>query len=104
MLFQRRVFTKAFAAGRSAARCASGSARTSRWAAGTRSARGAVVVDRIHETRLDDITPALARRCGFTSLVDLLKTAKHGAGERVFVIDFHYDGKASARPKPGDRL
>ena len=58
------------------------------------------MVDRIHETRLDDITPALARRCGFNSLVDLLKTAKHGAGERVFVIDFHYDGKASARPKP----
>jgi predicted transcriptional regulator len=32
--------------------------------------------------------------------VELLKTAKHGAGERVFVIDFHYDGKASARAKP----
>lgn len=61
---------------------------------------GAVVVDRIFETRLDEITPALARRCGFASLADLLKTAKHGAGERVFVIDFHYDGKAGARPKP----
>jgi hypothetical protein len=61
---------------------------------------GAVVVDRIYETRLDDITPALARRCGFTSVVDALKTAKHGTGERVFVIDFHYDGKAGARPKP----
>lgn len=61
---------------------------------------GAIVVDRIFETRLDDITPALARRCGFASLPDLLKTAKHGSGERVFVIDFHYDGKASARPKP----
>jgi hypothetical protein len=60
----------------------------------------AVVVDRIYETRLDDITAALARRCGFTSVVDALKTAKHGAGERVFVIDFHYDGKASARSKP----
>ena len=66
-----------------------------RYALGT----GAVVVDRIHETRLDDITSVLARKCGFNSLVDLLKTAKHGAGERVFVIDFHYDGK-SARPKP----
>ena len=61
---------------------------------------GAIVVDDLHETRLDDITPALALRCGFPSLVDLLKTAKHGPGERVFVIDFHYDGKASARPKP----
>ena len=61
---------------------------------------GAIVVDEIHETRLDDITAVLARRCGFPSLVDLLKTAKHGPGERVFVIDFHYEGKAGARPKP----
>ena len=62
--------------------------------------RGAIIVDKIHETRLDDLTPALARRCGFESLADLLKVAKHGAGERVFVIDFHYDGKASARAAP----
>lgn len=65
---------------------------------------GAVVVDRIHETRLDDVTPALARQCGFASLVDLLKTAKHGAGERVFVIDFHYDGKAKARLEPATQM
>ena len=62
--------------------------------------RGAIVVDKISETRLDDITPALARRCGFESLIDLMKVAKHGPGERVFVIDFHYDGDAGARPKP----
>ena len=62
--------------------------------------RGAIVVDEIHETRLDDVTPALARRCGFDSPIDLLKVAKHGPGERVFVIDFHYDGKAGARGEP----
>jgi hypothetical protein len=61
---------------------------------------GTIVVDKIEEARLDDITPTLARRCGFPSLVDLLKTAKHGPGERVFVIDFHYDASASAREKP----
>ena len=61
--------------------------------------RGAVVVDKIYETRLDDITAALARRCGFESLADLLKVAKHGPGERVFVIDFHYEAKPGARPK-----
>jgi hypothetical protein len=61
---------------------------------------GAIIVDRMYETRLDDITPALARRAGFASMVDLLKTAKHGAGERVFVIDFHYDGSGPARPPP----
>ena len=51
---------------------------------------GAIIVDRIDEVEFDALTPALARRCGFASLVDLLKTAKHGAGERVFVIEFHY--------------
>jgi hypothetical protein len=61
---------------------------------------GTIVVDKIQETRLDDITPALAQRCGFSSLVDLLKTAKHGSGERVFVIDFHYNGNVRARAKP----
>jgi hypothetical protein len=62
--------------------------------------RGAIVVDRIREARLDDITPELARRSGFASRVDVLKTAKHGAGERVFVIDFHYDEKDGGRPNP----
>jgi hypothetical protein len=61
---------------------------------------GALVVDKIRETDLDDLTPSLARRCGFPSLADLLKTAKHGPGERVFIIDFHYDGNATARPQP----
>lgn len=61
---------------------------------------GAVVVDRVREIRLDEITPALARRSGFASVVDLLKTARHGTGERVFVIDFHYDGTAPARQAP----
>jgi hypothetical protein len=61
---------------------------------------GAIVVEGIHETRLDDITAALARRSGFASLADLLKTAKHGSGERVFVIDFHYDASTGARPRP----
>jgi hypothetical protein len=60
---------------------------------------GVVVVDRMYEARIDDITPELARRSGFASVVDALKTAKHGAGERVFIIDFHYDGKTSARSK-----
>jgi hypothetical protein len=65
---------------------------------------GAIVVDRMRETRLDDITPALARRSGFASVVDLLKTAKHGAGERVFIIDFHYDDSVPARAAPATQV
>ena len=51
---------------------------------------GAVEVTSIREISLQDITPALARRSGFAGVVDLLKTAKHGAGERVFLVEFVY--------------
>ena len=52
---------------------------------------GYVVIDRIREIAFDDITPALAVASGFAGVVDLLKTAKHGTGERVFLVEFHYD-------------
>jgi hypothetical protein len=51
---------------------------------------GSIEVQRIQEIGFEALTPALARRCGFASLVEMLKVAKHGAGERVFLIDFHY--------------
>jgi len=51
---------------------------------------GYVVVDSIMEISLADVTADLARRSGFRGVVDLLKTAKHGSGERVFYITFHY--------------
>jgi hypothetical protein len=53
-------------------------------------AGGEVEVTRIREIGIADITPELARRSGFDGLVDLLKIAKHGPGERVFLIDFEY--------------
>lgn len=56
-----------------------------------RLAPGYVRVDKLYEIGLDDITPALARRSGFLGVADLLKTAKHGRGERVFVVEFHYE-------------
>jgi hypothetical protein len=51
---------------------------------------GEIEVTSIHEIDLADVTPALARRSGFEGLVDLLKVAKHGAGERVFLVEFRY--------------
>lgn len=51
---------------------------------------GFVVVDKMRQIELSDITPALAKASGFEGVVDLLKTAKHGAGENVYLIDFHY--------------
>ncbi|MEJ0066776.1 MAG: ASCH domain-containing protein [Caulobacteraceae bacterium] len=53
-------------------------------------AGGEVEVTRIREIELSDVTPDMARRQGFAGLVDLLKIARHGAGQRVFLIDFEY--------------
>jgi hypothetical protein len=51
---------------------------------------GAIEVTGLHEISLADVTPALARRSGFAGVVDLLKVAKHGPGERVFLVEFRY--------------
>lgn len=51
---------------------------------------GEIEVDSIEPIGLPDITPALARASGFLGVVDLLKVAKHGKGERIFLVRFHY--------------
>jgi hypothetical protein len=53
--------------------------------------KGHVVVHSIRRIGLSDITPALARRSGFAGVVDLLKVAKHGPGENVYLIEFEYE-------------
>ena len=53
---------------------------------------GEIEVDAIHEISLEDVTPELAVRSGFKGVVDLLKTAKHGRGESVYLVEFHYLG------------
>jgi hypothetical protein len=51
---------------------------------------GQIVVDSIVPIRLADITYDLARESGFSSVDDLLKMAKHGRGDHVYLIRFHY--------------
>ena len=51
---------------------------------------GHIEVKSIKQIALSDITPELARRSGFAGVVDLLKVAKHGPGENVYLIDFRY--------------
>jgi hypothetical protein len=51
---------------------------------------GEIEVTRIRQIELADITPELARRSGFAGVVDLLKVAKHGSGQNVYLIDFEY--------------
>jgi hypothetical protein len=51
---------------------------------------GQTVVESIEPIDLADITYDLARESGFASVEDLLGTAKHGKGDNVYLIRFHY--------------
>lgn len=51
---------------------------------------GAIEVDSVIPIELSDITPELARESGFKGVVDLLKVAKHGKGQNVYLVRFHY--------------
>lgn len=51
---------------------------------------GEIEVDSILPISLADITPELARASGFKGVVDLLKVAKHGRGENVYLVRFHF--------------
>lgn len=55
---------------------------------------GHVVVTAVREITLAHVTPELARESGFEGVVDLLKVAGHGPGERVFLVEFRYEGPA----------
>ena len=51
---------------------------------------GSIVVDSIEPIRLRDITAKLARESGFGSVKELLATARHGSGQNVYLVRFHY--------------
>ena len=51
---------------------------------------GQIVVDSITPIELADVTEDLARESGFGSLKDLLDVARHGSGENIYLIRFHY--------------
>src|SRR5687767_15548520 len=51
---------------------------------------GHIVVDSIAPVTVADITDSLARESGFESVEDLLRIARHGRGDNVYLIRFHY--------------
>jgi hypothetical protein len=57
---------------------------------------GEIEIDSIEPIGFPDITPELARASGFLGVLDLLKVAKHGRGEKVYLVRFHY-----IRPRRG---
>lgn len=64
---------------------------------------GEIEIDSIVPIALEQITPGLARECGFAGVGDLLKVAKHGRGENVYLVEFHYIAPERSRPakRPG---
>ena len=51
---------------------------------------GEIEVDSIETIGFPDITPELAHESGFLGVLDLLKVAKHGRGENIYLVRFHY--------------
>ena len=51
---------------------------------------GEIEVESIEPIGLPDITPELARESGFLGVLDLLKVAQHGKGDKIYLIRFHY--------------
>jgi hypothetical protein len=60
---------------------------------------GEIEVDSIELIGFPDITPQLACESGFLGVLDLLKVAKHGKGENIYLVRFHYLPPLS-RPRP----
>ncbi len=51
---------------------------------------GEIEIDSLQQIAIQDITHALAIESGFLGVIDLLKVAKHGPGENVYLIRFHF--------------
>lgn len=65
---------------------------------------GEIEVDSIEQIGLPDITPSLARESGFLGVLDLLKVAKHGRGDKIYLVRFHYLPPARPKPRPSFKL
>ena len=62
---------------------------------------GEIEIDSIEPIGFPDITPQLACASGFLGVLDLLKVAKHGKGENIYLVRFHYSPrKRINRPSP----
>ena len=60
---------------------------------------GHIEIDSIQPIGLPDITPQLARASGFLGIIDLLKVAKHGKGDNIYLVRFHYIPPGTAKAK-----
>jgi hypothetical protein len=63
---------------------------------------GEIEIDSIETIGLPDITPELARESGFLGVLDLLKVAKHGRGQNIYLIRFHFVPPVRRKGKPSE--
>jgi hypothetical protein len=52
---------------------------------------GHIHVTSVREIGFDGITEELARRSGFADVADLMKVARHGPGDTVYLVEFDYE-------------
>jgi hypothetical protein len=62
---------------------------------------GEIVIHSVEPISLQDITYDLAIESGFESRADLLKVAKHGSGDNVYLVRFHYILSTAKPPRKG---
>jgi hypothetical protein len=60
---------------------------------------GHIKVTSIREITWEDLNDRLARDTGFKNLIDMMKTAKHGSGSRVYFVLFQYRAGPSVSTK-----
>ena len=60
---------------------------------------GAIEIDSIQQISIQDISHELAIASGFLGILDLLKVAKHGPGENVYLIRFHFIRSRATKSK-----
>lgn len=60
---------------------------------------GEIEVDSIQPIGFPGITPVLARESGFLGVLDLFKVAKHGNGENIYLVRFHFVPPPRVRAK-----
>ncbi|HZS44742.1 MAG TPA: ASCH domain-containing protein [Blastocatellia bacterium] len=51
---------------------------------------GHIVVESIEPITMEDITDDLAQESGFDNVDSLMQIAKHGSGDNIYLVRFHY--------------
>ena len=52
---------------------------------------GFVRVVQLREITFEEVSPTLARESGFGSVGELMRTAQHGDGHRMYLVEFTYE-------------